>query len=226
MSAYVLDKAFKIATIAGVAANRVVVRTGNQDECKLPAAAYAGEILGVTTYPQSRQDRFVGVRRMGIASTMAAGVIARGARVCIADNAGRVAQMANAIYLTGIVGSNNALTFQWVGSKGAPFSISLVNPGAAAAFSWSFVGGELSLSLLHNGSVITETASTLIGKIAADDTLAQLISVASTAGSNGSGTLTAANSGITNILAIAHPVGIAEEPATAAGDIIDVFLTN
>jgi hypothetical protein len=90
MSHYILDKAYKTTDSEGVASGRVVVQGANAGECKLPTAANAGAILGVTMHAQSLQAQSVAVRKAGIARVVAAGVIAVGAPVNVAGTSGKV----------------------------------------------------------------------------------------------------------------------------------------
>ena len=90
MSHYILDKAYKITDAAGVSAGLVVVQGASAGECKLPAAANAGAILGVTVHGQSLQNQNVAVRKAGIARMVAAGEIALGAPVNVAGTSGKV----------------------------------------------------------------------------------------------------------------------------------------
>jgi len=90
MSHYILDKAYKITDSAGVSAGLVVVQGTNAGECKLPAAANAGAILGITVHGQSLQNQNVAVRKAGIARVVAAGEIALGAPVNVAGTSGKV----------------------------------------------------------------------------------------------------------------------------------------
>lgn len=89
MPVYLLDKAYKVTDSAGVDAYRVVVQGTNDAECALPSAANAGSILGVTTH-SADDDHSVSVRKAGIASVMAGGVIAVGTAVNIHGTTGKV----------------------------------------------------------------------------------------------------------------------------------------
>lgn len=90
MSSYILDKAYAITDSSGVGAYRVVVQGTNAGEAKLPAAANAGKILGVTVHSQSRQGGHVAVRKAGIARVTAGGAITVGAPVNINGTGGDV----------------------------------------------------------------------------------------------------------------------------------------
>jgi hypothetical protein len=94
MSHYILDKAYKITDSGGAAAGRVVVQGTNAGECKLPAAANAGAILGVTVHSQTTQNQNVAVRKAGIARVVAGGVVAVGAPVNVAGVTGKVKAIA------------------------------------------------------------------------------------------------------------------------------------
>lgn len=90
MSHYILDKAYSIDEAAGVDAYRVVVQGAETGQAKLPAAANAGAILGVTVHSQSRQTGHVAVRKAGIARVAAASAIPVGAPVNVAGASGKV----------------------------------------------------------------------------------------------------------------------------------------
>ncbi len=90
MPIYLMDKAYKITTTGGVAARRVVVQDTTAGDCKLPAAANAGSILGVTVHDQLTQNRSVTVRKAGIAEVVAAGAIVVGSPVNIHGATGKV----------------------------------------------------------------------------------------------------------------------------------------
>ncbi|MEN6625217.1 MAG: hypothetical protein ABFD69_03200 [Candidatus Sumerlaeia bacterium] len=90
MSSYILDKAYAITETSGVGAYLVVVQGTNAGEAKLPAAANAGSILGVTVHSQALEGANVAVRKAGIARVKAAGAISVGAPVNIAGTTGKV----------------------------------------------------------------------------------------------------------------------------------------
>lgn len=90
MSSYILDKAYSIDEVSGVGAYLAVVHGASAGEAKLPAAANAGGILGVTVHSQSRQGGHVAVRKAGIARVTAAGAITVGAPVNIDGASGKV----------------------------------------------------------------------------------------------------------------------------------------
>ena len=81
MANYILDKAYAIDETSGVGAYLAVVQGTNAGQAKLPGAANAGKILGVTVHSQSLQGANVAVRKAGIARVTAAGAITVGAPV-------------------------------------------------------------------------------------------------------------------------------------------------
>ncbi len=90
MAIYVMDKTYRISTTGGVSSASVVVSGGEAGDCALPAAANAGNILGIAVTSQSESGRAVSVRKAGTAEVVAAGAIAAGDPVNIADTSGRV----------------------------------------------------------------------------------------------------------------------------------------
>jgi hypothetical protein len=90
MANYILDKAYAIDQSSGVGAYLVVVQGTSAGEAKLPGAANAGAILGVTVHSQSIQGANVAVRKAGIARVTAAGAIGVGAPVNVAGTSGKV----------------------------------------------------------------------------------------------------------------------------------------
>ena len=84
---YVLDKTYKITNAGGVTQYRAVVPGSNDGECKLPTAANQ-LAWGITQEAQSLQSENVSVRKYGISRAYAAGTIAKGAYVEVADTTG------------------------------------------------------------------------------------------------------------------------------------------
>ena len=94
MANYILDKAYATADSAGVGAYLVVVQGTNAGQAKLPTAANAGSILGVTVHSQTIQGSNVAVRKAGIARVTASGQIAVGVPVNVAGSSGKVKAIA------------------------------------------------------------------------------------------------------------------------------------
>ncbi len=228
MSNYVLDKSYRVANANGIGAGLAVVRTANVGECDLPAGANAAAVLGITTHSQTRQNSYIGVRRLGIVSAVAAGAIAAGAEVVAADDIGRITQATPPAYNFGVVGNDNAVQIDWIDR--ASFSlnteIALVDLGADQTFEWDADAGLLRLYLTTNsGDTITMTAAELIEAINGDADLSKIIRASNYSTSDGSGTLTAEQADATSPSAGTNVIGVAEQAAIQAGDIIDVFLT-
>lgn len=92
-STYVMDKAYTIDDAAGVGQYIAVVCGAADGGCKKPGGANAAGFLGFTQEAQSKQNKGVAVRKLGISRAIAAGAIAAGDRVNIADNTGKVASV-------------------------------------------------------------------------------------------------------------------------------------
>lgn len=90
MSHYILDKAYAIDETSGIGAYRVLVHGTQAGEAKLPGAANAGGLLGVSVHSQSLDGGNVAVRKAGVARVVAAGAISLGAAVNVAGTSGKV----------------------------------------------------------------------------------------------------------------------------------------
>ncbi|MNY46286.1 hypothetical protein D3C86_1814530 [compost metagenome] len=85
-----LDLAYKVNNAGGVAENVVVVQDTNPYEAKLPGAANAGKIVGVTIEKTTETGRSGAVRMGGLVPIKAASAITAGDLVNVADTQGRV----------------------------------------------------------------------------------------------------------------------------------------
>jgi hypothetical protein len=227
MPVYLLDTAFEVEELNGVAAHRVVVRGTQPNRCAYPAGANAADILGVTT-DLAGQGRGVAVRRLGKAMVEAAGVIAAGSRVCIADNQGRVKAAVRASAVTGVVGNNNAI--RWTArphaTAGNAIVVDIVVAGTDTPLSMSVSGNTITINAATDGGgAATTTAAEAIAAVAAHAAAGLLVTGQNEDPSLGTGavadetvTLSGGEGGL-------NPVGIAEQSAGQAGDLIDVFLT-
>ena len=83
-------RTYKITDAAGVLAGRVVVQGTNAGECKKPSSADEGKAIGITQEAQATQNKGVLVKESGRSRVVAAGVIAVGDAIGIADNTGKV----------------------------------------------------------------------------------------------------------------------------------------
>jgi hypothetical protein len=83
-------RTYKITDAAGVLIYRAVVQGTNAGEVAKPGAANAGKFIGITQEAQATQNKSVRVQEFGRTFAVAAGVIAVGDAVNIADTAGKL----------------------------------------------------------------------------------------------------------------------------------------
>ncbi len=227
MTMSVLDKAFKITSAGGAGANRIVVLGAAEGECVLPAGANALGVLGATTH-SAAQHHHVSVRRLGVASAIAADAIALGSPICVADNTGRIKAAAKASAVSGVVGSNNAIRWTALrpGIVGNNIIVDIVVSGNNTPFSISVSGNIITINAATDGSGNAVTTAAQARAAISEHTVAsKIISSANEGASDGSGIIadeTAALSGGEHGEGV---FGFAEQAASAAGDIINIFLT-
>lgn len=103
--------------------------------------------------------------------------------------------VAQATLNTGVVGSNNAITWtaREPGPAGNALSITLIDPpGNNVALSVDVDGDDIVVTLATDGaSVVTSTAAQVIAAILEHDTASQLVTAANTGASNGTGVVAA-----------------------------------
>ncbi len=227
MPSYILDTTFEVEEVNGVGAHRVVVRGTQAKRCIYPAGANAGGVVGVTT-DTAIAGRAVGVRRLGRALAEAAGVIAAGQRVCVADATGRIKAATRAGALTGVIGNQNAI--RWTAGAesvaGNAVIVDIVVAGNNTPLSVSLAGNTVTIHAATDGAgAATTTAAQAVAAVAAHAAAKLLVSGANEQPSTGTGvvadetaTLSGGESGL-------NAIGVAEQNAGAAGDLIDVFLT-
>jgi len=226
MPSYVLDKAYRVAATAGVSACLAVVKGSNDGECDLPSGANARAVLGATVH-SAEKDQSVAVRKLGIASLVAAGAIPSGDEVCVADAQGRIKAAARAAADTGVVGNNNAITWtaKKAGSCGNNIIVDIVVSGNSTPLSISVSGNKITInSATDSGGNATTTATQAIAAVAANANASKLVSGANKGASNGSGPVADETATLSGGELGDHAFGIAEESASAQGDVIDVFL--
>lgn len=138
---------------------------------------------------------------------------------------------------TGVVGSNNAVTWtaKGTGVNGNKVRLRLVNPGTvSAALSVSVSGQEITVNLATSaGSAITTTAAQLMTAITASAPATALLGTAATGASSGAGVLTAVpwtylSGGVDEAFPLNTPVLVAGSQAQAAlagklGTLPDAF---
>lgn len=90
----------RITDAAGVLIHRAVVLGSTAGDCAKPGAANAGKFAGITQEAQATQNRSVRVKTSGRTFATAAGTIAVGDYVGIADTAGKLASNQTAAVAT------------------------------------------------------------------------------------------------------------------------------
>ncbi len=83
-------RTYKIEDAAGVLQYRAVVQGTAAGAVKKPSGAGEGKFIGFTQEAQATQNKSVSVKRSGFSFAVAAGAIAVGDAVEIADNTGKV----------------------------------------------------------------------------------------------------------------------------------------
>lgn len=227
MSTSLLDLAYIVEEPNGVARYRAVVAGGQSNGCQYPDSANAGGVLGITTHAQSRQNRSVTVRRMGIAQCELASAVARGQQVAVADDAGKIGPAATPSATTGVVGSNNALT--WTLKR--PFAgaisqgVRLVVAGNNTPLSVVMNATHLQVNVATNGGgAATSTAAQVLAAVQASAEASAFFDVAHASTSTGAGVVAGVNGDLPITLPGLNAIGIAEI-AGVPGDVIPVLLT-
>ena len=221
------DQTFAVAAGTSIAAGRAVVRTNANNACALPAGANAAGFLGITVGPNTRAGAAVAVRRSGVARATAADAIPRGARVCIADNQGRIAAATNPTYTLGAGTLNSTIVLEWIhpASWSLNTRVRLHNGGNNQTFGWSLDAGELRIHVVTAADgAITSTPGSLTAAIAADPVLSTILRPSLPPGGNGSAVVVATVATPTAVVTSLNAIGIAENEANSAGEIIDVFI--
>lgn len=150
------------------------------------------------------------------------------------DSIGRavgVGAAAQATLVTGVVASNNSITFSAdaAGVGGNSIRVQLLDPpGNSVALSVDVDGQDIIVTLATDGSsVVTSTAADVIAAVNEHDAASGLVTAANTAGSSGAGVvaavaLTALAGGSAGTNSV--PAGKALTAASVAGDVIEVDL--
>jgi len=227
MASYVLDKAYRVAASGGVGSNLAVVQGASEGECDLPSGANEASVLGATVH-SAEKDQNVAVRKLGIASLTAAGAVNAGEKVCIADSQGRIKAAGHASADTGVEGNDNAIAWTAInpGSGGNAVVVDIVVQGNNTSLSIETSGNKVTInSATDGGGSATTTAAQAISAAASDTAASKLVSGTNKGTSDGSGVVADETAQISGGEEGDNAFGIAEETATAQGDIIDVFLT-
>jgi hypothetical protein len=227
MASYVLDKAYRVTDESGIESCCVVTQGTYDGEAKLPSGANEGKILGVSVHGAEKEQN-ISIRKLGIAPVQSAGIISAGEKVCVADNQGRIKAAGKASSESGVEVNNNFLKWTAVnpGTQGNNIIIDIVVSGNSTAFSISIEGNKITVNSATDGSgTATTTAAQLITSIAADSSASKMVTASNNGSSDGSGVLADETLSLTGGELGDNSFGVAEENASAEGDIIDVFLT-
>lgn len=227
MANQILDKAYKVEPETGLISNVVVVCGIYSGGCRYPDGANSPRVLGVTT-GSGFPNRYVSVRKSGIASIVAAEGIFRGDAVCVADDQGRIKSAAKASGTTGVIGNNNSIkwTAKNPGSGGNNIIIDIVVSGNSTALSVAVTGNTITINSATSeaGAALT-TALEAIAAVEEDDAASLLVVGANNGASAGSGAIADQTLHLSGGESGDNIIGYAEESASEEGDIIDVFLT-
>ncbi len=223
-----LDRAYRVEEPEGVERYRIVVFGTTDGGCRYPGAASRGGVLGITTHSQPNANRAVTVRRSGIALAEAESAITKGDPVVVAGDNGRIKSAPRASLTLGNAVANTAIDFasRIPGLAGNLIRIAFADgvPNQSLGFT---VGGSLvTIELATDGTGLpTTTASQLIDALNANPVVSSFLTASNGAGSDGSGTVESTSAtalsggeGGDNI------VGFAQEAATSANDIIEVYI--
>jgi len=101
---------WRITDAAGVLQHRAVVQGTNAKDCKKPTGSNEGKFVGITQEAQDTQNRNVVLKESGRSFAVAAGIIAVGDYVRIADATGKVeSAQTDAIAAPGTAKVNNII---------------------------------------------------------------------------------------------------------------------
>lgn len=192
-------------------------------ECGLGDRAFGVSEVdsGPTTQPAHSVERMVNICRSGsIARVVPGGNIAYGDLIQ-SDAQGRAIVVASAVAAaldTGVVGSNNAITWtaRAAGAAGNSITVTLVDPGgttAALSVDVANNGLDIIVSLGRAASALVSTAQNVIDAIQANGAANALVSVANKSTSTGSGIVAAVAK--TNLAGGSDPEGGASVVAQA-----------
>lgn len=187
--------------------------------------------LPASTRPNERHT--TNCNRIGAVAQVEAGAAITALALVTSDSVGRAVAAtaaAAASLATGVVGSNNAITWTstTAGAAGNSRRVQLRDPaGNSQALSVDVDGNDIIVSLATNGGgAITSTAAQVIAAVLEDNTSSQMVTPANTGASTGAGVVAAvaltALAGGTDATSDGHVNGRALTAAAAAGDIIEV----
>jgi hypothetical protein len=225
-------------------AGRFVTVTGiGDDNCYLADHSAAGEDhpFGVTQRSSAKPnvedprsvDLLVEVMKGGIPRVEAGEEIPINSRIAVGTDGKAVVAGGDvaAVLKTGVVGSNNAITWtaREKGDAGNDLAVEMLNTGKEKALAVDVDGDTISVTLATNNAgagEITSTAAQVMAAIAEHDTASQLVTVANTSTSTGAGVVAAvAKTSLAGGGETEGPdaeVGLALTAADEAGEFIEV----
>jgi len=226
MASYVLDKAYRVAASGGVGPNLAVVQGASDGECDLPSGANEASLLGATVH-SAEKDQNVAVRKLGIASLTVAGAVNAGEKVCIADSQGRIKAAGRAFAKTGDEAHNNAITWFAVnpGSGGNNLTIDIEVCTGNTSLEVEVHGNTVKVYPATDLDEVITTAKRIVAMVNDDPVASRLIFGVVDEACDGNGVVDDRSVDFRGGEEGDNAFGIAEETATAQGDIIDVFLT-
>ncbi len=186
-----------------------------------------------TTEPAHSVERRVNVARRGSIARVTAGAAITAGDLVQSDAAGRAitfdADGTFATLATGVVGSNNAITWtsRLPGDDGEEITITIVDPaGNNVSLSVDVDGRDIVVTGATDGaSVLTSTAAQVIAAVQEHDTASQLVDVANTGASSGAGVVAAvAETALASGVDVGVALGQALTTVDDLGDIVEVDL--
>jgi len=227
MSQTVLDQAFSVSEANGIARFRVVVSGSESGTCQYPESPFNQHPLGVSTHSQNINGKPIGVRSLGVIKCEAAESIAEGDAVVVADATGKIKSAPKASATFGDTPATNEIvvTAKQTGFIGNNIEVELEALTSGNPISVSVTGHKVVVGCVTSDDVtITSTASDIISAINDDVEASLLISAANGASSDGSGTVAAASHVLSSGQAGDYSFAIAQETATADGDLIEILI--
>ncbi len=223
------DDSFIMAQPGGVQRYRVLVAGNTYQECKYPEQANDCNILGVSLQQQTLEGKPIALRRWGLTRCECAAPIQAGDTVVIADAEGRIKPAAKATCTLGLPGNNNQINIQFrsPGLAGNLFQVRVIEGEENTPTFVEFSGNELNIYLELNpvtfDSVIN--ANQLIQIINNTPFVTKLVHASNNASSNGTGLPILQTTKMQGGEGGINLVGTAQQTATLAGDIIEIFIT-
>lgn len=176
-----------------------LVTDANGGNIQVATAPAGAKVLGVFGYDQASGAKVAILRKGNVVPMTANGTITAGDPIQVGTSgnpkSGASPTAAAATATTGVVGSNNALTYTAVDSGAAGNGISvriLGSTGNSVSLSVAATGNDIVVTpATDSGGVITSTATLVAAAIAASGAAHSLVTVANTLTSTGAGLVAA-----------------------------------